>query len=207
MGWLSGWSYRKSHTINGSSAGAQSNYQIKIKAHYGSGSDSGEDVYLNEHCRTDFGDVRFASSDGETLLDYWIEEKVDGDYAIFWVEVDSIPASPNTKTIYIYYGKSDATSISNGEATFPFFDDFPSLDTNKWSTVTGSPSVSDGILQVPATSEIKTVETFSYNTSMKCRARLASDRMGTGVTDDNVYDGTWANGFLLGTQFSQIGGL
>jgi len=123
-GWLSGWSYRKSHEIEGSTAGAGTDYQIRIKVHYGSGTDSGEDVYLNEKCRSDFGDVRFTSSDGETLLDYWIEEKVDSDYAIFWVEVDSIPASPDTKTIYIYYGKSDATTTSDGLATFIRWDDF-----------------------------------------------------------------------------------
>jgi len=132
MGWLTGWSYRKSHTINGSSSGAVTNYQVRIKVYYGSGTDSGESVYLNSKCRTDFGDVRFTSSDGETLLDYWIEEKVDSNYAIFWVEVDSIPASPDTKTIYIYYGKSDATSISDGDATFIFFDDFET-DLSKWT--------------------------------------------------------------------------
>ena len=45
--WLSGWQYRKSHTINGSSAGAVTDYQVRIRVHYGEGSDSGEDVYLN----------------------------------------------------------------------------------------------------------------------------------------------------------------
>ena len=47
---------------------------------------TGQDaVNLNGHCRTDFGDVRFTDDEG-TLLDYWIESKVDGEYAIFWVE-------------------------------------------------------------------------------------------------------------------------
>jgi len=39
-----------------------------------------------------------------------MESYVSGDYAVFWVEVPSIPASPDTTTIYIYYGKSDATT-------------------------------------------------------------------------------------------------
>jgi len=113
MAWLTGWRYRKSHTINGSTAGAQTDYQIKITIHYGSGTDSGEDVYLNEHCRTDFGDVRFTSDDEITEIPYWMEEKVDGDYAVFWVKVPSIPASPNTTTIYIYYGNPSATTTSS----------------------------------------------------------------------------------------------
>ena len=70
--WLSGWNYRKCHMIN-SSSGAGTNYQVKIVAHYGTGTDSGADVYLNRHCRTDFGDVRFTESDGTTLLDYWFQ--------------------------------------------------------------------------------------------------------------------------------------
>jgi hypothetical protein len=77
--------------------------------------------------RADFGDVRFTDSNGTRLLDYWMEEKVIGDYAVFWVEVPNIPASPYNTTIYIYYGRPDATTTSNGDNTFLFFDDFTSL--------------------------------------------------------------------------------
>ena len=134
MGWLTGWKYRKKHEIVGSTAGPVTDYQVRIIVHYGSGTDSGEHVYLNGKCREDFGDIRFTDSDGSTELPYWMEEKVDGDYAIFWVKVPSIPANPNTATIYIYYGKPDATTTSNGDDTFIFFDDFEStdIDTNKW---------------------------------------------------------------------------
>ena len=77
MSWLAGWKYRKSHVIEPAS-GAGTDYQIRIIVHYGSGTDSGEHVYLNGKCRSDFGDVRFTSDDGVTLLDYWIEELEDG---------------------------------------------------------------------------------------------------------------------------------
>ena len=136
--WLTGWSYRKSHVINYAS-GAGTNYQIKVTAHYGSGTDSGGDVYLNSHCRTDFGDVRFTDDDGTTLLDYWMESKTNSDNAVFWVEVADDLSTVNA-TIYIYYGKSDATTTSNGETTFPFFDDMDnynigdSLNSSKWTT-------------------------------------------------------------------------
>jgi hypothetical protein len=152
MGWLSGWSYRKSHVVNAAS-GAGTNYQVRIIAHYGSGTDSGADVYLNSHCRTDFGDIRFTDDDGETLLDYWMEEKVDGDYAIFWVEVKE-DLSTNSATVYIYYGKSDASTTSNGDSTFIFGDDFPgtSLDTNKWDEAgTGTITVSGGVINIKTT--------------------------------------------------------
>jgi hypothetical protein len=121
-----GWSYRKSHVINPAS-GAGTNYQVRIVAHYGSGTDSGEDVYLNGKCRTDFGDIRFTRSDGVSLLDYWMEEKVDGDYAVFWVEVAD-DLSSNPVTIYIYYGKSDATTKSDASSTFICGTDFDKDD-------------------------------------------------------------------------------
>jgi len=120
--WLSGWAYRKSHIIN-SATGAGTNYQVKVTVYYGSGTDSGENVYLSSKCRTDFGDVRFTDDDQTTPLDYWMQEKVDGNYAIFWVEVADDLGTAN-RTIYIYYCKSDATTTSNGANTFVFFDDF-----------------------------------------------------------------------------------
>lgn len=127
VAWLPpGWDYRKSHTINGSPVGLLSDYAIRIVVYYGSGTDSGEDVYLGNSSRLDFGDVRFTGSDGSTQLDYWIEKKTDGDHGVFWVEVDSIPASPGSVTVYIYYGNNAATTTSNGKNTFDWFDDFES---------------------------------------------------------------------------------
>lgn len=124
--------YRKSHDIDGSTEGAQTDYQMRITVHYGSDSDSGEDVYLNEHCRTDFGDVRFADSDLNELS-YYLESKVDGNYAIFWVKVPSIPASPDSAKIYVYYGK--LTEVYEGVAEnvmFVFVGDIPSPYDYYW---------------------------------------------------------------------------
>jgi len=135
--WLFGWCYRKSHVIN-PSTGAGTDYQIRITAHYGKGEDSGEHVYLNENCKPDFSDVRFTDDDGKTLLSYWIMEKVDGDYAIFWVKVAD-DLSNNPATIYVYYGNENAESQSNFDDTFIFGDlfDSPTLDMNRWVSVDG----------------------------------------------------------------------
>jgi len=70
MTWLRGWKFRKRHTISGSSAGAQINYQIPITVHFGTGADSGDDVYCSGRCRPDFGDIRFTKNDGMVELDY-----------------------------------------------------------------------------------------------------------------------------------------
>jgi hypothetical protein len=74
-------------------------------------------VYNITKAKPDFGDIRFTKEDGITLLDYWMEEKVDGYYAVFWVRVAD-DLSTNPATIYIYYGKSDAATTSNAYATF-----------------------------------------------------------------------------------------
>jgi len=124
MAWLTGYVYHKQITIEGSTAGAQTNYQLKLTVYKGTGTDSAGIVYLNNHCQDDFDDIRFTKSDGSTELDHWRESYVSGTSAIFWIEFDSIPASPDSAVFYIYYSKADATSGSNGKNTFLAFDDF-----------------------------------------------------------------------------------
>src|SRR3990167_8547989 len=97
-----GFGFYKTHTITGSADGALTDFQMSVTAHYGSGTDSGADVYLAGKCQTDFDDIRFTDAAG-TDIDYWRESKVDSDHAVFWLEVPSIPASPSTVDIRIYY--------------------------------------------------------------------------------------------------------
>lgn len=147
MAWLSGWGRRKKQTITGTTAGAQTNYQKKMIVHKGSGSDSSTDVYCGGNCRDDFGDIRWTKDDGTTPMDYWIESIESGVKAVFWVEIPSIPTGAGTVDVYMYYDKSDATSISSGGNTFDFFDDFPgsSLDTDKWDVGLGTPTVNNSL--------------------------------------------------------------
>lgn len=133
IAWLdNSWKYRKSLTISGSSIGPQSDYPIRIVVHHADGTDMGEDVFLDYKCQPDFGDIRFTNSDGATQLSYWIERLTEGEDAIFWVKVDSIPASPDTAIIYVYYGKSNATTTSNGVNTFDWYDDFETDSSNEY---------------------------------------------------------------------------
>ncbi|MFX0088924.1 MAG: DUF2341 domain-containing protein [Candidatus Hodarchaeota archaeon] len=139
--WLTGWSHRKSHTINPAS-GAGTDYQIRITVNFGAGTDNGENAYCDSQCRADFGDIRFTDDDGVTELDYWMEEKVDFNYGVFWVEIRD-DLSTTSATIFMYYGNSTATTTSNGTETFLWFDDFigNSLDNGKWNEV-GGPEIS-----------------------------------------------------------------
>jgi len=177
MAWLSGWNYRKSHVIN-SASGAGTNYQIKIKVHYGSGSDSGEDVYLNSKCRTDFGDIRFTDDDGTTLLDYWMETKVDSDYAIFWVEVKDDLSSSDV-TIYIYYGKSGATTTSDIKKTF--FDEpyhFDTDESSEWSGNAWTWDTANSLIKTTSNKDFYYISNYSYGRNKKYVVRMG--RFGSG---------------------------
>ncbi|MBA7702839.1 hypothetical protein ES703_111614 [subsurface metagenome] len=109
--WLEGWGYRKSHEIDGSTVGAQTDYHVPIAVHRTTGTDSGGDVYVGTKCLADFGDIRFTTDDAVTLIVPWLEG-YSGGVAYFWVKMDSLPDSPDAATIYVYYGKADATSAS-----------------------------------------------------------------------------------------------
>ena len=77
-------------------------------------------MYLGSHVKADFSDLRFTTDDN-TLLPYWVQE-TGSTYAVVWVKVPTIPTT-GTK-MYLYYGNPAAPSLSNGDATFLFFDHF-----------------------------------------------------------------------------------
>ena len=110
--------YRKPISITGTGT-ALADYQINLPVSYVSGMNS------------DFSELRFKDSSGN-ILSYWIESYVASTSAQVWVKVPSI-AAIGTTTIYMYYGNAGASSASNGEDTFIFFDDF-SGDLSKWNT-------------------------------------------------------------------------
>ncbi len=193
---LPGWDYRKLKTITGTTA--QTNYQMKLTVYKASGTDTPGVVYLGGNVKDDFSDLRFTKSDGVTLLDYWIESYTSGVSAVVWVEVDSIPASPGTADIYLYYGNPSAASASNGDTTFIFFDDFPGtgLDTNKWAIVQNPSfiSVTNSILTVAPPSgsgvtHLKSVPTFSTSPMVEYKARLGVDAPPNRQTYFGIGDG------------------
>ncbi|MFX0069181.1 MAG: DUF2341 domain-containing protein, partial [Candidatus Hodarchaeota archaeon] len=171
--WLAGWNYRKGHTIN-AAPGAGTNYQVMIIVHYSFGVDSEADVYCGNRCKADFGDIRFTDDDGITLLDYWMEEKVYCDRAIFWVEIaDNL--SSDSALIYMYYGNSEANTTTSGENTFIFFDDFSSgLNAGKWYSE-GNVSVLWNECWIGGSDIYSKITTLSvYGTGCAARAKSAA---------------------------------
>jgi hypothetical protein len=113
-----GWSRRAPVTISNPGSGL-TDYQVRV------------DVNYDADMQPDFDDIRFKDSDGSTELSHWRESYTASTSAVFWVKIPSIPSG--IKTIYMYYGNDAASSASDGDATFEFFDDFEDGDISDWS--------------------------------------------------------------------------
>ena len=214
-----GWAYRKSHVV-GNASGAGENYTVQIIVKNATGTDNLNVVYLNStttaRTRSDFGDVRFGDGSGN-IFNYWIEELNSGVNATFWVKISGDLSSSN-QTIYIYYGNPSATNVSNGTATFQFFDDFNdgSIDSNKWYSaggITTSVSESGGYGRVSGSSSgtwnvgyFKTKSTFSPNSSIRAKQYFyqasANIDSASGFLDPSVI--LYIGGGLINTNYLRL---
>jgi hypothetical protein len=127
MAWLTGYGYYKKGSVNATTAGAQTNYQLEVIVGE-SGGASGAEVHCGSKCYDFPNDIRFTKEDGETKQDYWVDtlslEGITPNRKVsVWIEVASIPASGSID-FYMYYGKSGDSGESSGESTFECFDDF-----------------------------------------------------------------------------------
>src|SRR3972149_7703963 len=133
MAWLTGWNYRKPITISNTGS-SLTDYQILVTVDTSALISAGKML-------SNGNDIRFTTSDGSTIVNYWIESGINTTITKIWVKIPSISLGSNT--IYLYYNNPVAPAASNGTNTFVFFDDFPgtTLDTSKW-TAMNSPSIS-----------------------------------------------------------------
>jgi hypothetical protein len=114
-GWFDpAWSYRSQVTVTNLDATMPANLQVKVAL---------DGSFDFSRAQSNGADLRVTDADGRTALPFWIEKwNPSATGATVWVNVPSIPASG--ETLYFYYGNPSATSASNGNATFDFFDDF-----------------------------------------------------------------------------------
>lgn len=219
--WLSGWDYRKAHTITGSIDGAQTDYQVGIKVYYGNGVDGTEvingvtfgKIYTDSKCQGDFEDINFTKADGITSLDYWMEEYSNASYGVFWVEIDSIPDSPDTVDIYVYYGNDAVSSTSSGDNTFIFFDDFEDEDIDaipdntKWTLevpsgyilIKANPSGSGQVLDVYGIDDGSNTRAFSVDWTDSGEVAISFKRR---ISRDGDNWGSWLFNHIYGAELS-----
>jgi len=166
--YMAGYMYKKQIDITGAT-GAGTNFQVPLLIGFQANTNGGTgfDFHLNGNSqnfptgKNDSGDINFGNLAEETAYSFWVE-RVTGTgtdaIAKVWVKVDA--SLENNNSIYCYYGNGSASNVSNGDATFIFFDDFEgaSLDTNKWGD-NPNVSVSNSLLTV--TGEIiESINTF-----------------------------------------------
>jgi hypothetical protein len=116
MTWLTGWKYRKRTSIP-QNIGAEASFQVPLTVYYADGVDAEGKVYLNGKCKSDFSDVRVTDESGETLQDIWLQNKTDGNNAVYWVEVRAA-LNIQPAELCVYYGNEGAHSVSSETDTF-----------------------------------------------------------------------------------------
>lgn len=186
-----GFSYRVQHNITGSSAGAQTDYQVSITVVNGSGVSAGSIYYTRNVAQPDFDDVRFAWYNGtsgrEQAIPYWCEALYDGLNATFWVKVPEIPASPSSATIYIYYGNSTVASASDITSTLGA--SYNKVDVPyEWTERISTTSVASG-------DDVGSWQNISFNfpfwRDFKNRVYVCSN--GFGIFDPTPATDSWQN--------------
>jgi len=167
MAWLDGWQYR-----------ALIRFQTCWETLY----DYQQDVvipYSEGKMKSDFGDIRFTDADGETLLDYHLAEKVDGVSATFVVKIPVVPEEGYVY-LYAYAGNSEATTTSDPDSVYMFYDDFESgeIGSDKWEELDNPSIVTDGTNKVLKLNEsgVKTVQNFQM--CFKVQYRLKFHQIG-----------------------------
>ena len=120
--WLKGWKYRVPIYVEERSGNWLTDYQILVTL----------DRNFNwSAVKNDGSDIRFVDIRGN-VLSYWIEEWNYGSSAKIWVKIPNIHANSRV-TIYMYYGNSTASSLSDGKSTFIFFDHFDSYSSHLYT--------------------------------------------------------------------------
>lgn len=136
------WSFKRVINIDNSSGAEATNTAVQIQLN------STDFDYTK--AKPDGSDARFSignlKGDG---LSYWIEQWNDHGISRIWVKIPVLKAKEQLK-LNMFYGNSSALSVSNGNTTFLFFDDFESGDyTNKWTNVSiGQVAEQGGILKL-----------------------------------------------------------
>jgi len=128
-------------TITNSTAETLTNFQVPILLNTAA-------LWRQRKMRQDCADIRVYAADKWTPLPFWVEKYTENTTQTrIWVKVPSIP--PGTTTIYLSYGDLQATSLSNGAATFEFFEDFDSpLDPNFWQINSNDYTIANSVLRI-----------------------------------------------------------
>lgn len=137
------WPYRSQITVTEQSGAALSNYQLEIPLDSAS--------MHNSYVWSPSGDdIRLVDSNDTTSLDFYIESwNALAKTATLWVKTNL--AANQSKNLYVYYGNTDATNVSNANLTFTesgikfHTRNTSSNPSNKTAAFNTFASISDGV--------------------------------------------------------------
>ena len=133
--------------------------------------------------------LKIVNESSETIVPHWQETIVDNNCTELWFNATFLNANSwINETYYIYYNNLNASISSNGTNTFMFFDDFNNL--NKW-TVSGSPSVSNGVLTIPSGTGITSTIGFTEQIIIKADLKNSYGIV-FGLSESTITVSSWA---------------
>ncbi|MCE7699513.1 MAG: DUF2341 domain-containing protein, partial [Methanobacterium paludis] len=175
----SAWTNVVTESVPGSIDGILTNQPVAYK------------VYWNPNIKPDFSDVRFALTDGKSL-EYCLVDYQSCGYADFLVLIPSLPASPSSLDVNVYYGNPTVVSQSNPDAVYLLHDDFDSttLNTSKWNLDGGKVSISDSIATITNTAgdwlNLSSVITTFGVCIVEMRIKKTDSNLRVGLTNQHL---------------------
>ncbi len=79
---------------------------------------------------TDFSNVTFSDTNNVIQYTFW-KESTSSTSGDFWIKIPSFP--PGNSFLRVSFCGTSTTSLSNGPATFEYFDDFDDQDISDWT--------------------------------------------------------------------------
>lgn len=124
---LSGWQYKRNVYLSHTNSSTLTDFQVKLTINTAQLISTGK-------LKSDGSDLRFTNAAGDTILPYFIESGINTFATQIWVKIPNF--LPSGTMLQMHYGNISANSLSNGNNTFVFFDDFEgsALDSSKWVT-------------------------------------------------------------------------
>jgi len=94
-----------------------------------------------------FSDIRVYNLTTGALTPLHFKKKVDSSYVLIRFNVTYLPALSWVNDSYgLYWGNTTTANVSNGNATYLFYDDFEDQTTAGWTTISGTWSASNRYL-------------------------------------------------------------
>ncbi|MDP4845583.1 MAG: DUF2341 domain-containing protein, partial [Salibacteraceae bacterium] len=192
---ISGFKYRLPVLVDNTGNGnTLTSFQVKLVF-------NSQDLVVSGKMQANGGDLRMRDKTGNSLA-FWIENgTMNQPTTVVWVNIPTIAAN-SADTIYAFYGRESASSLSNGATTFDFFDDFNGsvLNAAIWDDCGGGDiTVAGGTLTLSSSSSATNIHIKSataFSGQVRSEAKVTSVSQGVALLGQiNANDSGWAMGY------------